>query len=68
MAEIHTVTLQLGIRRPEQKPLAACRIFVSVFVTAADVFHSLLAWLALNPGVGSRRGASAAPPAQASVR
>ena len=40
----------MRIRHPEQKPLAAYLIFVSVFVTAAIVLYSLLAWLALKLG------------------
>ncbi|MGB7934622.1 MAG: hypothetical protein WCH04_20830 [Gammaproteobacteria bacterium] len=38
----------MRIRHPEQKPLAAYLIFVSVFVTATVVIYSLLAWLAVN--------------------
>ena len=44
------------IRHPEQKPLAAYLIFVSVFVTAAVVLYSMLAWLALKLGMESALG------------
>jgi len=44
------------IRHPEQKPLAAYLIFVSVFVTAAVVLYSLLAWLALKLGIEAALG------------
>ena len=44
------------IRHQEQKPLAAYLIFVSVFVTAAVVLYSLLAWLALKLGLEAALG------------
>jgi hypothetical protein len=44
------------IRHPEQKPLAAYLIFVSVFVTAAVVLYSLLAWLAVKLGMQAALG------------
>ena len=34
------------IRHPDQKPLAAYFIFITVFVTAAGVLLTLLGWLA----------------------
>jgi high-affinity Fe2+/Pb2+ permease len=44
------------ICHPEQKPLAAYLIFVSVFVTAAVVLYSLLAWLAVKLGLEDALG------------
>jgi hypothetical protein len=44
------------IRHPDKKPLAAYLIFVSVFVTAAVVFLTLLAWLASRLGLVSLLG------------
>ena len=39
------------IRHPEQKPLAAYFIFVTVFVTVSVVIFGLIAWLASRGGV-----------------
>lgn len=44
------------LRHPDQKPLAAYLIFVSVFVTTAVVLYSSLAWLALKLGVEAALG------------
>jgi hypothetical protein len=46
----------MRIRHPEQKPLAAYLIFVSVFVMAAVVLYNLLAWVALKLGLEAALG------------
>jgi hypothetical protein len=42
------------IRHPDQKPLAAYLIFLTVFVTSAVVLFSLAAWLATRLGLAAR--------------
>ena len=46
----------MRIRHPEQKPLAAYLIFVSVFVTIVVVLYSLFTWLALKLGLEAGLG------------
>jgi hypothetical protein len=44
------------IRHPEQRPLAAYLIFVSVFVASAVVLFSLLVWLTGTLGLADALG------------
>lgn len=44
------------VRHPQQKPLAAYLIFVSVFVAVAAVLFRLLLWLAGKAGQGDALG------------
>ncbi|MDT8405306.1 hypothetical protein [Sulfuriflexus sp.] len=44
------------IRHPQQKPLAAYLIFVSVFIMATMLLFNLLAWLAISLELGNALG------------
>jgi hypothetical protein len=46
----------MRIRHPQQKPLAAYLIFMSVFIAVAAVLFKLLVWLAGKLGLGDALG------------